>query len=92
MDSRNKIARIKVVAFITAATMFVACNPTKKLKDGEHLLTSTRIINPQTNIDNSEIESYLKQKPNKKILGSVRFHLWLYNRANEEKTKENELL
>lgn len=72
--------------------LFHACNPARKLKDGEHLLLKNHVINKQTKIDNSDIESYIKQKPNKKILLLVRFHLWLYNQANEDRIKRKRIL
>ena len=34
------------------------------------------------------MSSYIKQKPNRKILGVFRFHLWFYNMVNKKKTEE----
>lgn len=38
-----------------------------------------------TNIDNSDLEAFIRQKPNRKILKLVRFNLWLYNQVDQEK-------
>ena len=64
-----------------------SCNPSQKLKDGEFLLERNYIIDKDTRIDKSEIENYIKQKPNRKIFILFRFHLWLYNLANEDNIK-----
>lgn len=62
------------------------------MKHGEFLLKKNIVIDKDTKLDNSEIESYIKQKPNRKILLAFRFHLWLYNRVNEEKVKKKRIL
>ena len=40
------------------------------------------------NIDKEELESYLKQKPNRKVLELFRFHLSVYNLANRGKERK----
>lgn len=72
--------------------LIAACSPTRRLKEGDRLLTKVDIHEGKTNIDKSEITNYIKQKPNRKILGVVRFHLWLYNLANEEKVRKKKEL
>ena len=67
--------------------LFGACNPTKKLQEGEYLLNKNFIIDKDTKIDKKDIENYIKQKPNRKILVLFRFHLWLHNQANDNKIK-----
>jgi outer membrane protein assembly factor BamA len=71
---------------------FYSCNPAKKLKPGEYLLQKNHLINKDTKLNNNDIESYLKQKPNRKILLFIRFHLWLYNQANEDRVKRKRIL
>jgi outer membrane protein assembly factor BamA len=72
--------------------LIYSCNPAKKLKSDEHLLRKNFVINKNTKIDNGDIESYIKQKPNKKILLFLRFHLWLYNQANEDRVKRKRIM
>lgn len=36
-------------------------------------------------VDKEELASYLRQKENLKILGFIKFHLWLYNISNKDK-------
>jgi outer membrane protein assembly factor BamA len=72
--------------------LFFSCNPSKKLKSGEHLLHKNHIINKETRLENNDIESYIRQKPNRKIFLIFRFHLWLYNQANEDRIKRKRIL
>lgn len=81
----------KIILFLSVcfiAFLICSCGPTRKLTDGQHLLSEVKIAEDQNAIDKSEIEAYIKQKPNRKILGAIRFHLWLHNLANEEKVKQ----
>jgi outer membrane translocation and assembly module TamA len=56
-----------------------ACQTTKYVPDKEFLLSKAKITVDNKDIDKKEMKIYLKQKPNTKILGFWRFHLWLYN-------------
>ncbi|MBK6984574.1 MAG: hypothetical protein IPH32_07370 [Bacteroidetes bacterium] len=52
------------------------------------LLQKTGIKYNGTAIDNNELEAFLRQKPNRKILKLVRFNLWLYNQVDQQKMLE----
>ena len=71
--------------------LFNACNPAKKIKDGEYLLYKNFVINHGAKIDKADIENYIKLKPNRKILGFFRFNLWLHNLANEDRIKRRRI-
>lgn len=64
---------------------FVSCNINKHLKENEFLLTKNALKVNGTNIDNDELEAFLRQKPNRKVLKLVRFNLWLYNQVDKQK-------
>lgn len=55
------------------------------MKDNEYLVEKNTIKENGTNVDNSELEAFIRQKPNRKILKLVRFNLWLYNQIDQEK-------
>jgi hypothetical protein len=61
-----------------------SCRPARHLPDGEYLLDRYSIEAPSNNIDKDELRTYVRQKPNKRILG-LRFHLWLHNIASQDK-------
>lgn len=68
--------------------MLLACNPTKHLKPDELFLRSSKIKVDNNVVDKDELESYNKQKANRKILGVFRFHLDVYNFVNKKGTNE----
>lgn len=78
---------------IAAATLLtaVACNVTRKIPQGEYLLTRVRIEEDKSTprreritADADGLESYVRQSPNKRILG-LNFYVWVYNSADPDK-------
>jgi outer membrane protein assembly factor BamA len=61
------------------------CNTNKYLQDDQYLLAKVGVKSDSREIPNREFAEYIRQKPNKKIFGFARFHLWLYNLSNPEK-------
>jgi hypothetical protein len=59
------------------AWLVSACNPTKRLDDGEYLLNKN-IIDVDRNDVKEELLPVLRQKPNRRLLGILRFHLGVY--------------
>ncbi|NNM16852.1 MAG: BamA/TamA family outer membrane protein [Bacteroidia bacterium] len=55
-----------------------ACNPTRKLAENEKLLLKTKVKTDQSKY-NDELKAIIKQKPNRKMLGILRFNLGVYN-------------
>lgn len=74
-----------LLAFVLITVFFCACNVNKHLKENEYLVEKNEVKNNGTHIDNSDLEAFVRQKPNRKILKLVRFNLWLYNQVNQEK-------
>jgi outer membrane protein assembly factor BamA len=60
------------------------CFPAKYIPDGQYLLSEARIKTDTRQLNKSEMQTYIRQRPNKRILG-FRFHLWLYNRSKPDK-------
>ncbi len=82
----NKLTFAKLI--LPILLLFTACNPTRHLKQNEYLLEKNIVLDNQTYFLDTEIEAFIRQKPNRKIAKLVRFHLWLYNRIDLEKTKQ----
>lgn len=80
---RNTI--IKYVFVFTTCLIFVGCNINKHLKPEEYLVEKNNIKYNGTAIDHAELEQFLRQKPNRKILKLVQFNLWLYFQVNQQK-------
>lgn len=74
---------------ILLVVCFSACSVTRRLGENKYLLVSNSLRTSNTRISISDITSLIKQKPNRKILGVLRFHLRVYNLAN--RGKENRI-
>lgn len=72
------------LATLTCCLLLFACNPTKHLKPDELFLKSSKIKIDNAAIDKDELNSYNKQKANRKIVGVFRLHLGAYNFANKK--------
>jgi outer membrane protein assembly factor BamA len=64
--------------------LLTACQTTKYVPVNDYLLSRSKITVDNKSIDKKEMKIYLKQKPNTKILGFWRFHLWLYNLSSSK--------
>jgi len=73
----------KIISFATFVSLLYACSTTKKVPDGEFLLTSNTFeFEDKKQPFDSELKGYAQQKPNKKQLLFMPLSLWLYNAAN----------
>ena len=69
------------IAFATIVSLFYACNATKKVPDGDYLLTKNNFIFTDGKIFENEITN-VSQKPNKKVLFVLPIPLGFYNLAD----------
>ena len=69
------------IFFASAITVFFlyACSTTKKVPDGEYLLTKNNYRYEDVKILDDEVPNYVSQKPNKKALFLFPIGLWMYN-------------
>jgi outer membrane protein assembly factor BamA len=58
------------------------------LGENEYLLTKNVIENDSKVVSKSDLESFLRQKPNRRIFGFYRFHLQVHNLVNQEKLEK----
>lgn len=49
------------------------------------------MIDKATKLEKKDIETFIKQKPNRKIFKVVRFHLWLHNLVNEQHLAQRQI-
>ncbi len=82
----------KIIVFILFLIIIISCDATKRVPDGKYLLEKNRVIVNDKKTSKQEVLSFLRQKPNQKVLGFP-FSLHLYNLANPEyKTRFEEWL
>lgn len=69
------------------AILFEGCNTTRYIPEDKYLMNNIdyKIDNRQINKD--ELATYVRQEENLKILGFIKFHLWLYNLSKKDKPK-----
>lgn len=84
---RNFLQCSFIIEMILFILLLVSCNTTKYVPENAFLLTKAKISVDEKSINKTEMKLYMKQKPNARILGFWRFHLWLYNLS--DKNKEN---
>jgi len=65
----------------------VSCSTTKYVGEEEYLLSKASVKIDDKNISSSELKQNIKQQPNIKILGFMKFHLGLYNLSGKNKKK-----
>jgi hypothetical protein len=75
-----------MVLFAMPVLILASCTPAKYVPEGSYLLSENTVESTQKSVTESQLKSYLIQKPNKKIIG-LRFHLFLYNLSNIEKNR-----
>ncbi|MDQ1096135.1 MULTISPECIES: translocation and assembly module lipoprotein TamL [Chryseobacterium] len=73
----------KIISFATFVGLLYACSTTKKVPDGEYLLTSNNFkFEDQKEPFDGELKGYVQQKPNKKQFFFLPLGLLFYNAAN----------
>lgn len=83
----HNIKKSKTVLIISLLfILFYSCSPVKYVPENEYLLDRYRIKIKEGKVKKEDLKNYIRQKPNKRILG-VRFHLGLYNLSSKNKEK-----
>ncbi len=75
--------KIIIILFLFSG-IFFGCRPTRHIPDGEYLLVKNEIKVKEDYLEKENIEKYIKQKPNRKVLGIFRFHLGVYNLSHKD--------
>ena len=82
-------AFLKII-FVFGVSFQFSCSPVKFVPEDKYLLNNVQIEAESQKIDKEEAKSHIRQKENYKILGFLKFHLWLYNLSSAK--KENDWL
>lgn len=73
-----------IAAVLAGSIALAGCDPTRRVPQGSYLLKRNKVEVADKAVDPAELESIVKQKPNKRILW-VPFYLHTYNLPNPEK-------
>ena len=82
-----RIYSIITLVIIMSAVSFYSCSPTRYVPPNKQLLEKIKIENPNKEVKNNEIETAIKQKPNRKNLYVVKLSLGVYNIFKTDKEK-----
>ncbi|MCD6347896.1 MAG: hypothetical protein J7L96_10790, partial [Bacteroidales bacterium] len=63
----------------------LSCSTNRHIPEGQYLLNKNKISIEDNLYGQRELQRYIRQKPNKKIFGFLRFHMGLYNLSNLNK-------
>ncbi len=85
----SKIFKLSPVLFLLILLVLFgsSCSVQSKLDENKYLLVKNNIEIEDSEVKSSELKRYVRQTPNKKILGFYRFHLGVYLLA--DRGKEN---
>lgn len=76
--------KIKYCLILFTVLSFTACNITRVVPEGQQLLVKNKIERgDDQGVNLSDERSSLRQKPNRKLLGFIKFHLWAYQYGNK---------
>lgn len=85
LNVRIPFLNIRTIILLTGVLFFGACNSTKFVPEDKYLLNKVSVRVDDKRIKKQELKTHVRQKENLRILGALKFHLWLYNLSSEEK-------
>ncbi|MDB2385589.1 outer membrane protein assembly factor [Polaribacter sp.] len=68
----------KLSLYLLIITIFIACNSTEHVVDGQHMLTQNYIFRDSVKYKKGDLQKYILQKPNPRFL-NLPFGLYLHN-------------
>lgn len=78
------ITKLKYCLLFSAIVILSSCGITKVVPEGRQLLVKNRIERESVkNLDFSDETDNLFPKPNRELLGFIKFHLWAYQYGNK---------
>lgn len=74
-----------LIAIVAGGLLMAGCSPLRKAGKDDYLLVKNKIIQEGEYKNDDEIKDYILTKPNKKLLGTMRLRLQIYNMVNQDK-------
>ena len=81
MSVGKVLPRLAATLWLLVGILFTSCSVLKNVPEDAYLLDRIAIL-PQDespDIEDAELERYIRQQPNNRLFGLYRFNLWLYN-------------
>lgn len=70
---------LHILYFLCLVWMLAACSTTKYVGDGEYLLDKVEIVSDNKAYKANELKPYLRQQPNFKVFGLMKWQLFVYD-------------
>ncbi|MDD4226466.1 MAG: BamA/TamA family outer membrane protein [Mariniphaga sp.] len=70
---------------LAAGLFLFSCSSVKYVPESQYLLNKVEVETDGAEIGREELKTHIRQKENYKILGFIKFHLWLYNLSSAKK-------
>ncbi len=78
---------IRLLFLICFIGMLASCNSVKYVGDGEYLLDDVEIVSDDKVYKSSDLKSYLRQQPNFKVFGLMKWQLFVYSWSGKNEKK-----
>lgn len=84
---KNKHCTVRLKAFfwVILLVLTTSCVSSRYISDGQYLVENIHVEIDDKSINQEELETYLRQKENLKILGLFKFHLAVYNFSSKKR-------
>lgn len=76
---------LNISPLLLVTILLLSCHSSRLLQNGEYLVKRNVIKLDNKDVVIDDVSSYIKQKPNRKMLGFFPFHLYVYNYAMKGK-------
>ncbi len=78
---------LRILCFICFLQLLVSCSSTKYVGDGKYLLDDVKIISDNKNYKTGDLKPYLRQQPNFKAFGLMKWQLYVYDWSGRNEKK-----
>lgn len=78
---------LHILYFISFVSILVSCSSTKFVGNGEYLLDKVEIITDTKSYKSNELKPYLRQQPNFKVFGLMKWQLYVYDWSGRNEKK-----
>lgn len=70
---------LRLICFLSIILLAVACSSTRHVEDGQYLLDKVEIITNEKRVKATDLKPYLRQQPNFKAFGLMKWQLFVYD-------------
>lgn len=78
---------LRILYILCAVYLLVSCSSTKFVGNGEYLLDKVEIVSDNKSFKPSDLKPYLRQQPNFKVFGLMKWQLYVYDWSGKNEKK-----